>query len=253
VPAVPPDATWIEFSGPPGPARFYVRRLGTRCRDRIHCGDEQATEGITVRPVLLVAAAISAIVVSGTAPAAATPGFNGSGIYDLGGSVLQGTGAVVSAPPVAEAGTASVSSAPAKWLDHPTCGASTTTLTCTGRVAGIPRQNNNPLGAGLSRVVQAGLTVLPRYDCVDSGVTILSVFEEQVASVEIQNGRAFTISLTPDLLPSSLGALFSCAGLGEYLRDPRYYEVSVDIGWGFGAPSGAVTLLRGPIGTVSPA
>jgi hypothetical protein len=115
------------------------------------------------------------------------------------------------------------------------------------------RQNNNPLGAGLSRIVQAGLTVLVRYDCTDSGVTIFPVFEEHVASVDIQNGRAFTISLTPDLFPSSLGAVSRCAGFGVYMRDPSYYEVSVDIGWGFGAPSGPVTILRGPIGSVSPA
>jgi hypothetical protein len=140
----------------------------------------------------------------------------------------------------------------ARWVTYPTCTATSSTVACTGRVVGIPRPNNNPLGTGLSRVVQAGLTVRVRYDCADSGVTIFSVFEDQVASVEIQNGQTFTISHSPDPFPGSLAAFFSCDGLGEYLRDPSYYEVSVDIGWGFGAPSGAVTILTGPIGTITP-
>jgi hypothetical protein len=206
-----------------------------------------------MRLFLPVAAAIAALTVSGTAAAALTAGVHGAGIYDLGGSSLRGAAAANSASPLAEAERASArTDAGGRWLNPPTCSATARTITCTGRVAGIPRPNNNPLGAGLSRVVQAGLTALVPYDCVDSAVTIFPIFEEQVAAVEIGNGRTFTISLTPDLFPSSLGAFFRCAGLGEYVRDPSYYEVSVDIGWGFGAPSGPVTILTGPIGTVSP-
>ena len=40
------------------------------------------------------------------------------------------------------------------------------------------------------------------------------------------------------------------APCGTWTRDPNYYDVSVDIGWGFGALSGAVTILTGPVGTV---
>jgi hypothetical protein len=141
-----------------------------------------------------------------------------------------------------------------KWLDYPSCTATSTTLTCTGKAAGIARPFNNPLGAGLSSQVEASISARVHYTCADP----LSDFylgpsryalTDHWGAVPIKNGERFTLSLSPDEQPSDLGALFRCWS-GLWTRDPNYYFVSVDVGWGPDAPSGGVVLLTGPIGTV---
>lgn len=145
--------------------------------------------------------------------------------------------------------------AAAKWLDYPTCTATSTTITCTGRATGVPQPFNNPLAGNLSPL-EAGLAFHARYVCIDAlGNPLYSIFDRPVPwsdywnTVSIKNGQTFTMSASPPDLPQSMSAQNGCL-FGTWTRDPNYYDVSVDIGWGFGAPSGAVTILTGPVGTV---
>jgi hypothetical protein len=137
----------------------------------------------------------------------------------------------------------------AKWLTSPTCMATRSTLTCTGTATGVARPYNNPRGIGLSPL-QAGMAGRVHYTCSDP---ILDAYEasyqsDYIAAVDIRNGGSFTITLTPNATPFGLSALFSC--WGAWTRDPSYYEISIDIGWGFGSGSEAV-ILTGPVGTVT--
>jgi hypothetical protein len=141
------------------------------------------------------------------------------------------------------------SSAGAKWLNPPACTANTTSITCTGKATGISRPTNNPLGVGLGPL-QAGLTARVRYTCVDGNPDPFTAFEPQVAVVEIKNAQPFALTFSPEPAPAGLIALASCV-TGVWARNASYYEVSVDAGWGFGAPSGANVALTGPVGTVS--
>src|SRR5947209_6456102 len=55
--------------------------------------------------------------------------------------------------------------AAAKWLDYPTCTATSSTLTCTGRAAGISGPNTNPFYPGSHSPVQASITTQVLYTC----------------------------------------------------------------------------------------
>jgi hypothetical protein len=136
-----------------------------------------------------------------------------------------------------------------KWLTYPSCSATASTLTCTGKATGIARPFNNSAGVGLSPL-QAGVAGSIHYICSDP---FFDGYEagyqsDYIGTVQIKNGAAFTVTVTPNATPSNLLALFSC--LGVWTRDPSYHEVSIDIGWGFGSGREAVA-LTGPVGGVS--
>jgi hypothetical protein len=138
-------------------------------------------------------------------------------------------------------------------VTDPSCSATTTTLTCTGKGAGLQRPNNNPLGGGLSPDV----AILGQVHYICSGpfgsFTISEPglrFDGALAATAFHNGQTFSIESSPGPEPSFLVDLAACgfAG-GVYTRDPNYYDVSVAIGFGFGSGN-AVVLLETPIGTV---
>jgi hypothetical protein len=147
------------------------------------------------------------------------------------------------------------SSAAIKFLDEPTCTATMTTITCTGRAAGLERPNNNPLGQNLSPP-EAAILGQVHYTCTipDDGSFTISQsggpFDlRTLTSTAFHNGQTFSIEASPPSQPTSMEAQNMCF-FGVWTRDPNYYDVSVAIGFGFGAPSGAVVLLEAPIGTV---
>ena len=53
-----------------------------------------------------------------------------------------------------------MASAAAKWLTYPTCTATSTTITCTGKVDGISRQFNYPEAAAVSALLFGSAFVL---------------------------------------------------------------------------------------------
>ena len=136
-----------------------------------------------------------------------------------------------------------------KWLTYPSCRATALTLTCTGKVTGIARPLNNPAGIGLSPL-QAGVAGRIHYLCSDP---VFDGFEggyqsDYIGAVDVKNGVAFTVTVTPNATPSNLFALFTCQGL--WTRDPSYYEISIDVGWGFGSGL-ETTVLKGAVGNVT--
>jgi hypothetical protein len=137
----------------------------------------------------------------------------------------------------------------ARWLTDPTCTATTTTLTCTGRAVGLQRPNNNPLGS-----LDAAIFGEVHYICSEPVFTAIEPRFGRllaVASTEVQNGQTFSIEVSPRPTPTSLTARAACFS-GIWTRDPNYYNVSVAIGWGLGPDGFEVTALEAPIGTVSP-
>jgi hypothetical protein len=144
-----------------------------------------------------------------------------------------------------------------RWLTYPSCSATTTSLTCTGKGAGLQRPENNPLGVGLGPP-EAAIIGQVHYICNIPGEPGFTVswpggrFDDALAVTDFHNGQTFSIEYLPPPQPEDINDLFACglAG-GTYTRDPNYYDVSVAIGFGFGSGN-AVTLLSALIGTVSP-
>jgi hypothetical protein len=143
-------------------------------------------------------------------------------------------------------------SAAAKWLDYPTCTATSSTLTCTGKAAGISRPNTNPFFPGSKSPVQASITTQVLYTC--DGV--VGVNATLYAAVSIHNGEKFTLSITPDPFPNT--GVHDWCDSPEITWIPIFYNVSVDIGWEIGEPFSGLDapqrllVLTGPVGTVSP-
>jgi hypothetical protein len=100
-------------------------------------------------------------------------------------------------------------------VDYPSCTATSTTLTCTGKAAGIARPFNNPRGAGLSSQVEASIAARVHYTCGDP---LFDVYEgpyslsltDHWGGISIKNGETFTLSLSPFGEPSGFPALFGC-------------------------------------------
>jgi hypothetical protein len=137
-----------------------------------------------------------------------------------------------------------------RWLDYPSCTATTTTLTCTGKAAGLQRPNNNPLGGIYPP--EAAILGQVHYICSDPVFTTSwpgPRFDGAFATTAFHNGQTFTIEYSPPAMPPSITAAFACM-FGTYTRDPNYYDVSVAIGFNYGSGS-AVTVLEAPIGTVT--
>jgi hypothetical protein len=148
--------------------------------------------------------------------------------------------------------TASRAAGSGHWLGQPRCTATTSALTCTGRASGIQPQFVVGLGP-----VQAGITGEVRYTCGDpifdavfSGFPADAPGSGYFAEGNFRNGRPFTVQFAPPSVPPDLGAQILCLS-GEWTRDPRYYEVRVAVGWGFGSYT-PLEALSAPIGAVSP-
>jgi hypothetical protein len=142
-----------------------------------------------------------------------------------------------------------------KWLDYPSCTATADALTCSGRAAGIPRLNNNPLETeqGLGAPTVAVFAAI-RFTCLNNPFpfVVLDVpfaFAPRVAA-PFQNGQSFALTFSAPPGPQSLGAQAGCFS-GIWERDPNYYDVRVAIGWGYGSCC-PVSALEAQIGTVVP-
>ena len=136
-----------------------------------------------------------------------------------------------------------------RWLTYPSCSATATALTCTGKGAGLQRPNNNPLGG----VYLPDVAILGQvhYICSDPVFTFSwpgGRFGGVLALTPFHNGQSFSIEYSPPAEPPSITALFACS-FGTYTRDPNYYDVSVAIGFAHGG-AGQVDVLEAPIGTV---
>jgi hypothetical protein len=140
-----------------------------------------------------------------------------------------------------------------RWVTEPSCSATTTTLTCTGKAAGLQRPNNYPLPVVLSPP-EAAILGQVHYTChgpFGEGLTISQSggpFDETLTSTAFHNGQTFSLEYSPPSEPWGMTAGNICIG-GVWTRDPNYYDVSVAIGFGFGSGF-AVVLLEAPIGTV---
>lgn len=132
-----------------------------------------------------------------------------------------------------------------KWIGSPSCSATTTSLTCTGKATGLDVHNPNwpPTPAIFGRVI---------YTCAeDPGVKGLNGTGEPLfEGGSAQNGRRFTVTYTPgpspDVLEDPSGP--GCPS-GHWNRDPSYYNVSVGISQG----DPTTFVLSSPLlGTISP-
>jgi hypothetical protein len=141
-------------------------------------------------------------------------------------------------------------SAAGHWVSHPSCSATTSAITCRGTAAGLHPQSLPDLGS-----VEAAIEGEVHYTCSDpvwqfifSGFPVQTVLGTHVfASVEVHNGKPFSIDYAPPATPIPAAALVLCQG--TWTRDPHYYNVRVAIGWGFGGAA-SVTALEAPISTV---
>jgi hypothetical protein len=146
-----------------------------------------------------------------------------------------------------------------RWVTEPSCSATTTTLTCTGKGAGLQRPNNNPLGGIYPP--EAAILGQVHYTCTipDFGSFTISQsggpFDSRtLTSTAFHNGQTFSIEYSPQSEPFGMAPAVHCFNpltnvAGVWTRDPNYYDVSVAIGFVFGSCC-AVVLLETPIGTV---
>lgn len=164
---------------------------------------------------------------------------------------------LVSALAVATGGSAAAASSSvgtgsaadsARWVSGPTCTATATTLTCTGRAAGIQPDQHYPIVPG-SGPLKVGLFAAVKYLCLATGATVTSVppFRSPVNAASYRNGELFTLAFSP----SEVGPAVACPFPTGYLRLPGYFDVHVAIGWGYGSCC-QLDALREDFGTVMP-
>jgi hypothetical protein len=135
----------------------------------------------------------------------------------------------------------------ARWVAGPICAATTTTVTCTGRVAGVQADRHYPITPG-SGPLEVALFGSVKYRCLFSGsiVTVFPAHASPRAAEEIHNGQSFTLSFTaPETAPGA-----ACV-IGSSVRLPGYFDVSVAVGWGYGSCC-PLDALRANIGTLMP-
>jgi hypothetical protein len=140
---------------------------------------------------------------------------------------------------------ASSAANPPRWVASPTCSATLTSLTCTGKATGLNAHDPSwpPTPTVFGRVV---------YTCVEDpsvrgfNGTGEPLFEGGLA----HNGRQFSITYSPGAAPETLENPDGpgCPS-GNWTRDPSYYNVSVAIAQS--DPNNFV--LSSPLlGTISP-
>jgi hypothetical protein len=123
----------------------------------------------------------------------------------------------------------------ARWVKYPTCSATLTSLTCTGRVAGLRPSDETHFMSLLAQT---------HYSCPDDP-TIWGVgrFDEVQAGVEVQNGKSFSLTYSPPASPRYTNG--DCPS--GWIRDPSYYDVDVAL-----IHHTTIVDLDGFVGTVSP-
>jgi hypothetical protein len=144
--------------------------------------------------------------------------------------------------------------AAAKWPGDPTCTATTTALTCTGKAAGLhPR-----FIYGLSPV-EVAIKGEVHYTCTDpvfdfdfyGGPTNAPLDHRYLAATfDFHNGKTFSVEFVPPAGPPGISALAACPG-GYSRPDLNYYDLKLVVGWGFGSGT-PIEALAASIGTVSP-
>src|SRR5919197_268094 len=142
---------------------------------------------------------------------------------------------------------ASSAAGSARWITYPTCTATASALTCSGRAAGVQPRSIVELGS-----VQVVLFGQLFYTCLDpyyqtdfSGRPPTFIL---VSDIPFHNGLAFSVEFAAPYAPPTMNANQCLSGLWAR-PDANYYNVEVKIGWGYG---GAVPVeaLDAPIGTV---
>jgi hypothetical protein len=142
------------------------------------------------------------------------------------------------------------------WVRNPTCTATMTDLTCTGKAAGVQPPFIDGYGP-----VEAAIIALNRWHCPLDPETGLGGYDQlfsadgrtqYVATTPFHNGTTFSMHFSGHNGPAWIYEWFSCNNpVGwQWADDPNYYNVSVVVGWAFGGAS--ITALEAPIGTVSP-
>jgi hypothetical protein len=134
-----------------------------------------------------------------------------------------------------------------KWTAYPSCTASTTTLTCTGRAVAVHPQSMPNLGPlGVAVFGRLLYTCLEPYFQTDWSGSFLN--GNVLSSVNYKSGRSFSISYDAPYSPPTMNAGAQCLS-GLWARpDSNYYDVDVKVGWGWGGS--AIEALDAPIGTV---
>jgi hypothetical protein len=138
-----------------------------------------------------------------------------------------------------------------KWLTYPSCAATSTSLTCTGRAASIQPKVMAGLGPA-----EAAISGDVHYTCADPFFEFVWRGDpfpapadiEYLMSTEIRSGKTFSSQYSPTDVPPALTPQAFCTS-GLWTRDPNYYNVSVSLGYGFGSAT-PVTSLVASIGTV---
>jgi hypothetical protein len=141
-----------------------------------------------------------------------------------------------------------------RWSTDPTCTATTTALTCSGKAAAVQPQTI----IGLSSV-EAGIKGEVHYTCADPAFESIffgfpglgPVEDRYLASGDFHNGRTFSVQFAPPSAPLGITAGYACFS-GQWTRDPNYYNVRVVVGWGFGSATPSEALAAASVGTVSP-
>jgi hypothetical protein len=140
-----------------------------------------------------------------------------------------------------------------RWVTYPSCTATASALTCTGRAAGV--QPDFIGGLGYTEVaLWAGVD----YTCLDPyfetlwfGIPLANFVQ---AVIPFHNGSRFTVTFAPppDGPGGPMGLVAECS-VGPWLRGPdlNYYGVRLGIGWALSEPAGlGIEALSAPIGTV---
>jgi hypothetical protein len=140
----------------------------------------------------------------------------------------------------------------ASWIAQPSCTATTTALSCTGRATGVQPRAIAGLGP-----VEVSIRGEVHYTCVDPifqaifyGFPVDAPSVGYFAEEAFHNGKAFSIDFAPSDQPLNLSAQNQCLS-EQWTRDPNYYNVSVAVGWGFGSYT-PIEALSGSAGTVLP-
>jgi hypothetical protein len=138
-----------------------------------------------------------------------------------------------------------------RWVTIPTCTATTSDLTCTGRAAGVQPQSIPEFGP-----VEAAIFGQVHWLCTDPLFDFIGTGDFRKGfllppPVAFHNGQVFTIQFTTASYGFDGIHAIPCPG-GYILdpSDPSYYDVTVRVGWGLGG-FGFETALEAPIGTVT--